>query len=222
MAEPSDIEGGDILLTVFLKHDQSKVLGEFQAALDARDWWRRFPPEGVEIVSWTVAMGLGQIVTLRLPPERLQAVNVELERSAWGVFRTEVFVSYDFVGVRERLARESAARGEAGGGGEDRLPTSDAKAEAPVSSGAGGGDHPRLPHNGLSIEPWQFRTAAPTDYEDRLSAALEAAFAEGIHELPALAAALNDAGLRTPDGAAWTADNFPPAMQRLGDPAGAG
>ncbi len=220
MAEPSDIEGGDILLTVFLKHDQSKVLGEFQAALDARDWWRRFPPEGVEIVSWTVAMGLGQIVTLRLPPDRLQAVNVELERSAWGVFRTEVFVSYDFVGVRERLARESAARGEAGGGGEDRPPASDAEAEAPVSSGAGGGDHPRLPHNGLSIEPWQFRTAAPTDYEDRLSAALEAAFAEGIHELPALAAALNDAGLRTPDGEAWTADNFPPAMQRLGDPAG--
>ena len=84
MSGPSDIQGGDILLTVFLKHDQSKTLGEFQTALDARDWWRRFPPEGVEIVSWTVAMGLGQIVTLRLPPDRLQAVNVELERSAWG------------------------------------------------------------------------------------------------------------------------------------------
>ncbi|MDE0716346.1 MAG: hypothetical protein OXH64_00230, partial [Rhodospirillaceae bacterium] len=68
MTGPSDIEGSDILLTVFLKHDQSKTLGEFQATLDARDWWRRFPPEGVEIVSWTVAMGLGQIVTLRLPP----------------------------------------------------------------------------------------------------------------------------------------------------------
>ena len=101
------------LLTVFLKHDQSKTLGEFQATLDARDWWRRFPPEGVEIVSWTVAMGLGQIVTLRLPPDRLQAVNVELERSAWGVFRTEMFVSYDFLKVRDRLARESAARREA-------------------------------------------------------------------------------------------------------------
>ena len=117
MAEPSDIQGSDILLTVFLKHDQSKVLGEFQTALDARDWWERFPPEGVEIVSWTVAMGLGQIVTLRLPPDRLQAVNVELERSAWGVFRTEVFVSYDFMKVRERLARESAVRRAAGGTG---------------------------------------------------------------------------------------------------------
>ncbi len=222
MTGPSDIEGGDILLTVFLKHDQSKTLGEFQATLDARDWWRRFPPEGVEIVSWTVAMGLGQIVTLRLPPDRLQAVNVELERSAWGVFRTEMFVSYDFLKVRDRLARESAARREAGGAAEDGPAASGAAAGAPVSSGAGGGDHPRLPHNGLSIEPRQFGKAPPTGYEDRLSAALEAAFAAGIHDLPALAAALNEAGLKTPDGETWTEANFPAAMQRLGDPAQSG
>ena len=218
MSGPNDIQGSDILLTVFLKHDQSKVLGEFQATLDARDWWERFPPEGVEIVSWTVAMGLGQIVTLRLPPDRLQAVNVELERSAWGVFRTEVFVSYDFLKVRERLARESAVRRAAGGSMSRPV----ARDEAPVSSGAGGGDHPRLPHNGLSIEPWQFRKATTTDYEHRLSDALEAAFAKGIQELPALAEALNEAGLQTPDGEAWTADNFPPAMQRLGDSASSG
>ncbi len=220
MSGPSDIQGGDILLTVFLKHDQSKTLGEFQTALDARDWWRRFPPEGVEIVSWTVAMGLGQIVTLRLPPDRLQAVNVELERSAWGVFRTEMFVSYDFLKVRDRLARESAARREGAADAEmQEPPAKDASAEEPVSSGAGGGDHPRLPHNGLSIEPWQFGKAAPSEYEDRLSGALEAAFAAGIHDLPALAAALNEAGLKTPDGEAWTEANFPAAMQQLGDPA---
>ena len=201
---------------MFLKHDQSKALGEFQATLDARDWWRRFPPEGVEIVSWTVAMGLGQIVTLRLPPDRLQAVNVELERSAWGVFRTEMFVSYDFLKVRGRLARESAARRAAGG----TMPEPEPALDVPVSSGAGGGDHPRLPHNGLSIEPWQFRKAAPSEYEERLSDALEAAFAAGTHDLPALAAALNAAGLQTPDGEAWTEANFPAAMQRLGDPAG--
>ena len=224
MTGPSDTEGGDILLTVFLKHDQSKVLEEFQTTLDARDWWRRFPPEGVEIVSWTVAMGLGQIVTLRLPPDRLQAVNVELERSAWGVFRTEIFVSYDFLKVRDRLARESAERRASRGAAEASAQhgASDATPDAPVPSGAGGGDHPRLPHNGLSIEPWQFRAAAPTGYEDRLSDALEAAFAAGIHDLPALAAALNEAGLATPDGEAWTEANFPAAMQRLGNPAGSG
>ena len=106
----SDIQGEDILLTVFLRHDQSQPLETFQAKLDERGWWERFPPEGVEIVSWTVVMGIGQIVTLRLPPSRLQAVNVELERSAWGVFRTEAYPTYDFMKVRDRLAREAKAR----------------------------------------------------------------------------------------------------------------
>ena len=93
----------DVLLTIFLKHDQSKNIDEIQGTLAERQWWDRFPPEGVQIVSWTVAMGLGQIVTLRMPPEKLQAVNIEIERSAWGVFSTEMYVSYDFVPVRERI-----------------------------------------------------------------------------------------------------------------------
>ena len=41
---------------------------------------------------------------------RLAAVNVELERRAWGVFHTECYPTYDFVPVRERLTRESDAR----------------------------------------------------------------------------------------------------------------
>ena len=51
-------------------------------------------------------MGIGQIVTLRLPPHLLNVVNVEIERCAWGAFSTEFFPTYDFVPVRERLARE--------------------------------------------------------------------------------------------------------------------
>ena len=93
----------DILLTIFLKHDQSQNIDEIQETLAERQWWDRFPPEGVKVESWYVAMGLGQIVTLRLPPEKLQAVNIEIERSAWGVFETEMYVSYDFVQVRERI-----------------------------------------------------------------------------------------------------------------------
>ena len=92
-----------ILLTVFLKHDQSNNLDAVQTKLKDADWWERFPPAGVEIVSWYVAMGFGQIVTLRLPPGKLAEVNVELERSAWGVFRTECFPAYDFVPVREKI-----------------------------------------------------------------------------------------------------------------------
>jgi hypothetical protein len=92
-----------MLLTVLLRHDQSNNLDAIQTRLKEADWWERFPPEGVEIVSWYVAMGFGQIVTLRLPPSKLAQVNVELERSAWGVFTTECLPTYDFVPVRERI-----------------------------------------------------------------------------------------------------------------------
>ena len=94
---------GEILLTIFLKHDQSQNIDEIQGTLAERQWWDRFPPAGVQIDSWYVAMGLGQIVTLRLPVEKLQAVNIELERSAWGVFTTECYVAYDFEPVRDRI-----------------------------------------------------------------------------------------------------------------------
>jgi hypothetical protein len=99
-----------MLLTVLLKHDQSKNLEEIQAHMKRLDWWERFPVEGTRVVSWTVAMGLGQIVTLELPPSLLSLVNVELERSAWGVFRTECYPTYDFVPVRERI-RERVKNG---------------------------------------------------------------------------------------------------------------
>ena len=105
-----DLQENEILLTIFLKHDQSKRLSDFQGQLDGAEWWDRFPPEGIEIVSWNVVMGLGQIVTLKLLANRLNEVNVEIERSAWGVFETDFFPTYDFVPVRERLKREWKAR----------------------------------------------------------------------------------------------------------------
>ena len=110
-------DGDKILLTIFLKHDQSQTLNEIQDKLAERAWWERFPPAGIEIVSWYVAMGVGQIVTLRLPASRLNEVNVEIERSAWGVFTTEFYPTYDFQPVRERLKREWQA-GRAGQAGK--------------------------------------------------------------------------------------------------------
>jgi hypothetical protein len=99
-------DDASVLLTIFLKHDQSKNLDEIQQTLGDRAWWDRFPPPGVEIVSWNVVMGVGQIVTLRMPPHLINVVNVEIERSAWGVFTTEFYPTYDFVPVRERLKRQ--------------------------------------------------------------------------------------------------------------------
>jgi hypothetical protein len=105
-----------VLLTIFLKHDQSQNLEQIQGKLGDRAWWERFPPAGVEIVSWNVVMGIGQIVVLRMPPHLVPVVNVEIERSAWGVFTTEFYPTYDFVPVRERIAREWKAKRDAGGG----------------------------------------------------------------------------------------------------------
>jgi len=205
-----DIKGDDIMLTVFLKHDQSQALDEFQTKLDDRGWWDNFPPDGVEVVSWNVVMGIGQIATLKLPPSKLQAVNVALEKYAWGVFRTEVYPTYDFKQVRERLARESKARTSPG----NMTPVAGATTE--INSGAGGGDHPRLPHNGLYMEQWQAGTGNASPYEVALGDALEDTFSRGIHDLPGIVTALNESAVKTPDGEIWTAENFPETMNRLG------
>jgi len=151
-----------------------------------------------------------------LPPDKLQAVNVELERSAWGVFRTETFISYDFMKVRDRLAGESKARrgGGTANGGTSATPRQ-GSAGAPVSSGAGGSEHPRLPHNGLYLNPLQYQKTSPTAYESQLGDALEAAFEKGIHELPALVAALNETDVRTPAGESWTEARFESVMKQL-------
>jgi hypothetical protein len=41
---------GEILLTIFLKHDQSKNLAEINARLERTGFWKEFPPEGIEVV----------------------------------------------------------------------------------------------------------------------------------------------------------------------------
>ena len=203
-----DIKGDDIMLTVFLKHDQSQALDEFQTKLDERGWWDNFPPDGVEVVSWNVVMGIGQIATLRMPPSKIQAVNVALEKYAWGVFRTETFATYDFMAVRERLARESRARADG--------PESTNSAGGEIDSGAGGGDHPRLPHNGLYMEQWQAGDGKAGPYEQSLGDALEDVFGRGIRDLTGVVAALNEKGLSTPDGGVWTEENFAAVMDKLG------
>ena len=106
----SDTTQDNLLLTIVMQHHAGLTLEDVQARMKASDWWERFPPQGVRIVSWTVAVGLGQIVTLELPPQLLPVVNLELERSAWAVFTTACYPSYDFVPVRERI-RERVRNG---------------------------------------------------------------------------------------------------------------
>lgn len=90
---------GEILLTVFLKHDQGKTLDEIQKKLNETGFYKKFPPAGIEIESWKVVMGVGQVITLKVPPSRLREVNVALEKMAWGSFKTEFYPSYDFLPI---------------------------------------------------------------------------------------------------------------------------
>src|SRR4030081_3965232 len=60
-----------VMLTIFLRHDQSRPLSELNAQLDKQGYYKTFPPAGIEVVSWYVMMGIGQVVTLRLPASRL-------------------------------------------------------------------------------------------------------------------------------------------------------
>ena len=88
-----------IMLTVFLKHDQSRPLSELNAQLERQGYYKAFPPAGIEVVSWYVMMGVGQVVTLRLPASRLREVNRLFENMAWGAYRTEFYPTYDYKAV---------------------------------------------------------------------------------------------------------------------------
>jgi hypothetical protein len=88
-----------VLLTIFLKHDQSRPLGELNAQLERQGFYKAFPPPGIEVVSWYIMMGIGQVVTLRLPAPRLREVNRVLEDTAWGSYRTEFYPTYDYKAI---------------------------------------------------------------------------------------------------------------------------
>lgn len=109
-AVPSD--KGLMTLTIFLRHDESQTLDEINARLKHQGFYEAFPPPGVEVLSWNVLMGVGQVVTLRFPAERLREVNRAVETSAWGGYRTEFCPTYDYrpTAAKEREGLPSAFR----------------------------------------------------------------------------------------------------------------
>jgi len=77
--------------------------------LDQTGFWPKFPPDGIAVESWSV-VGIGQVVTLRVPPARLREVNRAIELTAWKAFRTEFYPTYDLreavKGLRERALKK--------------------------------------------------------------------------------------------------------------------
>jgi hypothetical protein len=97
-----------VLLTVFLHHDQSKTLDEIMAHARKTGFYRDWPPEGVEPVSWTVAMSHGFIITVRVDADKVRNLNRYMESKAWGAWRYEVYPSYDFTTIAAQLKKDHA------------------------------------------------------------------------------------------------------------------
>jgi hypothetical protein len=100
---------GKIMLTVILRHDQSKTLDEIDDHLAKTGFIKNFPPDGVEIISYRIVMGIGHVITLRLPPDKLREVNVAFEKGAWGAFRTEFYPTYDYLQIFNELKQKPAS-----------------------------------------------------------------------------------------------------------------
>lgn len=62
----------------------------------------------------------------------------------------------------------------------------------------------------------QTQFADPTEWEDRLADAIEAAFTAGAWDLPALVDAVREQGVTDPDGLPWTIETFRTELDRLG------
>ncbi|WKX75596.1 hypothetical protein [Zobellia laminariae] len=90
-----------MLLTIFLKHDQSMNLSEIEDVRTKQGFYKSFPPEGVSVVNWYVVMGIGQMVVLELPASKLRDVNLAIEKTAWKAFETEFYPTYDLYPLME-------------------------------------------------------------------------------------------------------------------------
>ena len=66
------------------------------------------------------------------------------------------------------------------------------------------------------LVPHQARQRTPTTYEDLLGDVIERAFAAGVHDLAGLVERLNDSGLASPSGKAWTEAVYREEMASLG------
>ena len=91
----SDVSSQQVASAMIIELREDIAEGSL-AKLDEAGFWKAFPPEGIEVVTWYVMMGIGQVVTLKVPAKRLRDVNLAIEKSAWGGFETEFYPTYDF------------------------------------------------------------------------------------------------------------------------------
>jgi len=107
----SAADADSVMVTIILKHQQDKNLPEIRRVLEAQGFWDIFPPQDARVVSWTLAMGLGHIITMQVPAGAIRRLNLALENGAWGAFDTEIFLTYDYQTVwRDYIEKREEAK----------------------------------------------------------------------------------------------------------------
>jgi hypothetical protein len=95
MATPSD----SIMITIMMKHHQDKNIEELREIRNKNGFLENFPPASARVINWYVMMGIGQVVTVKLPASELRNLNIAVEKSVWGAFSTEFYPTYDLYPV---------------------------------------------------------------------------------------------------------------------------
>ena len=85
----------------------------------------------------------------------------------------------------------------------------------PQPSADGGKGYIETPGSAENLV-WQTRSSSPSSYEMGLADALETVFGEGVEDLEAVVARLNELGAQAPEGEPWSVDRFQAEMARLG------
>jgi len=90
-----EVASDSIMITIMLKHHQEKNIEELREIREKNGFTELFPPPSAKVVSWYVMMGIGQVVTVKIPASELRKLNMSVEQSVWGAFSTEFYPTYD-------------------------------------------------------------------------------------------------------------------------------
>ena len=107
LSTPSD----SIMITIMMKHHQDKNIEELREIRNKNGFLEKFPPASARVINWYVMMGIGQVVTLKIPASELRNLNIAVEQSVWGAFSTEFYPTYDLYPVIKE-AKENLNKGQ--------------------------------------------------------------------------------------------------------------
>lgn len=105
------VHADSVMVTVILKHQQDKNLPEIRRVLEAQGFWDMFPTEEARVLSWTIAMGYGHVIVLKVPAGAIRRLNLAIENGAWGAYNSEIYLSYDYKPVwQEYMEKREEAK----------------------------------------------------------------------------------------------------------------